>query len=158
MILGLMEPQPNTDEQYLAAMAPSVEVLIALADAIRALRESGLPHVGTQGLAEIIDDSRLRGDQLGHLGASTHSLSGLSLMAASDHARAFALLHSHAPAPAFAHIALTRAALEALVWARWLGEPGPKVTRGASAAWPCGQAVQRLRGGQVGRVKAGRAG
>ena len=109
-------------------MAPSVEMLIALADAIRELAPSGVPHVDTQGFAEIIDDSKLTGDQLGHLGASTHSLAGLSLLAASDHARAFARLHSHAPAPAFAHIALTRAALEALVWARWLGEPGPKVT------------------------------
>jgi len=116
----------DSDERYLAAMKPSVRILTELADAIRQL-SSAMPNVETQGFAEILSDDGLAAGQKGHTSATTHSLSGLALMAASDHVRAFARLHSAAPAPVFAHVTLTRAALEALVWARWLGEPGPTV-------------------------------
>lgn len=124
--MDISEMPEDSDERYLAAMEPSVRILTELADSIRQL-SAAMPNVGTQGFAEILDDDGLTSGREGHTSATTHSLSGLALMAASDHVRAFARLHSAAPAPVFADVTLTRAALEALVWARWLGEPGPNV-------------------------------
>ena len=116
----------HSDERYLAAMEPSVRILTELADAIRQL-SAAMPNVETQGFAEYLSDDKLSDAQRGHTCATTHSLAGLALVAASDNVRAFARLHSAAPAPVFAHVTLTRAALESMVWARWLGEPGPAV-------------------------------
>ena len=124
--MDISDMPEESDERYLAAMEPSVRILTELADSIRQL-STAMPNVGTQGFAEILSDDALTSGQQGHTSATTQSLSGLALMAASDHVRAFARLHSAAPAPVFAHVTLTRAALEALVWARWLGEPGPGV-------------------------------
>lgn len=111
-----------------AAVAPTVEVIRRLTDAIGAVQIDHRHQPGASSVAtgEIAAEARRFGRRTVWDGpiSDTHSFGGTTLFAASDYARSFAELLAADRAPVYGHLALARSALETSVVAAWLNDPG----------------------------------
>jgi hypothetical protein len=118
---------PRRFEEFSRAMAPTVQAMQALTDAVLAVepRHHYEPSKGSQADEErgfekvVVGRSRWDGPI-----TDTHSMGGVTLLAAVDYARSFAELFTTPRTPVFGHSALARAALEASMVSGWLNQPG----------------------------------
>ena len=118
------------DDEFRKALRPMVEATRSLTDAITTMRsERTQPDAGSLAMREIQDDASYGARSgLDHPFTVIHSLGGLTLLAATDHVRAYGDAFGEnangAKISTHAHLVVARAALEASVVSAWLNEPG----------------------------------
>lgn len=104
-------------------VAPTVDVLLRLADAAQRLGGVGLPSAESRAMVEIAAEAALLNDHLAEPIHAAHSVSGILAFAATDHLRNYARLFESQPVPVYSHLVLARACLDACRVAFWLSEP-----------------------------------
>ena len=113
------------------AMAPTVSILHELESAVaESSREHHYqPTADSRAMRELAAEAETYGQMSDWDGPirDTHSLGGITLLAAADYCRSFAVLFEGDRAPTFGHLVIARAALEASVIAGWLNEPAVEV-------------------------------
>lgn len=118
---------PDHERDARRATGPIVEVISDLVNAATQTAEhSGhLPVGGSPASHELEVERRRFAGKSAWVAPlrDTHWLGALTLLAAGDHLRAFAALLAQEEAPTYAHLVLTRAAMEACVIAAWLNDP-----------------------------------
>jgi hypothetical protein len=108
-------------------MTPVVGVLREATDAILAMSERHryLPSATSRAMAELAQEQQSFGRWSTWDGplTDTHTFGGITLLAACDYVKAFAALFDAEHPPAYGHMVLARAAMEAFVVSEWLNEP-----------------------------------
>jgi hypothetical protein len=121
------ESREVSADEFRHAMAPTVEALTALAGAVEDTgpRHGGLPAPESDAMKELAseDDYRARSGWENPI-TDTHSFGSMTLWAAADYVRSFAVTLSGERPPIYGHLALARDALEASVVSFWLNERG----------------------------------
>ena len=148
--MSVSEPIPQED--FRAAVEPTVRVLTQLADiAQNAPIEFGhLPAAGSIAMADIEAESQQFDGMSDWKEAltDTHSLGNISLFAASDFVRSYAALFDRERPPVFGHLVLSRPAMEACVTSMWLNDPSiepiERIQRGLSERLYSALELQRM--------------
>jgi hypothetical protein len=113
---------------FTAAMAPTVEVIRSVTDAIKGAseRHSNLPGVNSvamQDLAAQENGKIVKPKDWDVPIGDAQTLGSVDLLAATDAARCYGELFSGTRAPLYGHLTLARACLEACVVSAWLSDP-----------------------------------
>jgi hypothetical protein len=116
-----------TADAFRTWIAPLVAAIRDFALAVDAVSErfGGLPTAESRAMSERAEEaSYSKRSSWEQPVTDTHLLGAATLRAASDYLRAFAELFRSDHPPLYAHLTVTRAALEAGVVSAWLNEPG----------------------------------
>jgi|GEM_PF-6690101 len=114
-------------ERFREVMAPTVDVVRELTSALFGVadRHGDQPWVPSVAVAEIAEEVTRLGKLTNWDGPirDSHSLGGISLLAACDYVRCFGDAFDASRTPVFGHLVLARSALQACVISAWLNDP-----------------------------------
>lgn len=116
-----------TSEQFQEAVAPAVEALRFLTDAVSEVssRHGGQAWPPSKAIDEIAAEAKTLAKRSTWDGPirDTHSFGGVTLIAANDYARTFGEAFADSPTPVYGHLVVARSALESSVVSAWLNDP-----------------------------------
>jgi hypothetical protein len=119
-------------DTFRQALAPTIGAVRDLADAVseRAGRCGHHPSASSRAMEEIAVGTTFaaRSGGWNEPIRDTHTFGGMTLMAAADFARSFAVLIDADSTPVYAHLVVARSVLDASVVAAWLNDPEADVT------------------------------
>jgi hypothetical protein len=121
------EMKATSSEEFRQALSPTIGALHGLADAVseRAERHGHQPSASSQAMEEIASEATFASRSGGWKEPirDTHTFGDMSLTAAADFARSFAVLIDAKYTPVYGHLVVARSVLEACVVAAWLNDP-----------------------------------
>jgi hypothetical protein len=119
-------------EAFRRALAPTIGAVRDLADAVsgRAERHGHQPSANSRAMDEIAAEVTFaaRSDGWKEPIRDTHTFGAMTLTAAADFARSFAVLIDVDSTPVYGHLVLVRSVLDACVVAAWLNDPKADAT------------------------------
>ncbi len=119
-------------EAFRQALSPTIGAVHDLADAVseRAERHGHHPSAGARAMEEIASEATFAARSGGWKEPirDTHTFGGMTLTAAADFARSFAVLIDADSTPVYGHLVVARSVLDACVVAAWLNDPKADVT------------------------------
>ncbi len=119
-----MAATPETFREWIAPHVSGVRDFTTAIDA-SSERHGDLPSVPSEAISERAAEASWRGRSAWQQPVTdTHMFGGATLRAASDYVRGVAELFGSMHPPLYAHLTLTRAALESAVVSAWLSKPG----------------------------------
>ena len=123
----MLRMQAAGSEEFRQALAPTIGAVHDLADAVgeRAERHGYQPSASSRGMEEIAVEATFakRSDGWQEPIKDTHGLGGMTLTAAADFARSFAVLLDADSTPVYGHLVVARSVFDASVVAAWLNDP-----------------------------------
>lgn len=124
--------QATGSEVFRQALAPTIDAVRDLADAVseRAKRHGHQPSASSRAMDEVAVEATFAARSGGWQEPirDTHAFGGMTLMAAADFARSFAVLIDADSTPVYGHLVVARSVFDACVVAAWLNEPKADVT------------------------------
>lgn len=115
---------PDAFREWIAPHVTAVREFTAALDAV-AERHACLPSAASGAMTERAEEQNYRTrSEWQQPVADTHAFGGATLRAAVDYVRAISELFDSDYPPLYAHLTLSRAALESAVVSAWLSEPG----------------------------------
>jgi hypothetical protein len=119
-------------EVFRQALSPTIGAVRDLADAVseRAERHGHQPSASSRAMEEIASEATFAARSGGWTEPirDTHTFGGMTLTAATDFARSFAVLIDADSTPVYGHLVVARSVFDACVVAAWLNEPKADVT------------------------------
>lgn len=124
--------QATGSEAFRQALAPTIGAVRGLADAVseRAGQCGHHPSASSRAMEEIAAEATFaaRSGGWNEPIRDTHTFGGMTLTAAADFARSFAVLIDADSTPVYGHLVVARSVLDACVVAAWLNDPKADVT------------------------------
>jgi hypothetical protein len=124
--------QAEGSEAFRQALAPTISALRDLADAVseRAALHGHQPSASSRAMEEIAVEATFAARSGGwdQPIRDTHTFGEMTLVAAADYARSFAVLIDADSTPVYGHLVVARSMLDACVVASWLNEPQADAT------------------------------
>lgn len=124
--------QAAGSDAFRQALAPTIGVVHDLADAVgeRAERHGHQPSASSRAMEEIAVEAQFaaRSDGWQEPIRDTHTFGGMTLTAAADFARSFAVLLDADSTPVYGHLVVARSVFDACVVAAWLNDPKADAT------------------------------
>ncbi|HEY1687786.1 MAG TPA: hypothetical protein VGF95_02875 [Solirubrobacteraceae bacterium] len=124
--------QAAGSEAFRQALAPTIGAVHDLADAVaaRAARNGHQPSASSRAMEEIAVEATLatRSEGWQEPIRDTHTFGGMTLTAAADFARSFAVLLDADSTPVYGHLVVARSVFDASVVAAWLNDPKADAT------------------------------
>lgn len=119
-------------EEFRHALAPTIGAVRDLADAVGecAARHGHQPSASSRAMEEIAVEAQFaaRSDGWREPIKDTHTFGGMTLAAAADFARSFAVLLDADSTPVYGHLVVARSVFDACVVAAWLNDPKADAT------------------------------
>jgi hypothetical protein len=126
------EMKATGSEAFRQALSPTIGAVHDLADAVgeRAERHGHQPSASSRAMEEIASEATFAARSGGWKEPirDTHSFGGMTLTAAVDFARSFAVLIDADSTPVYGHLVVARSVFDASVVAEWLNDPKADVT------------------------------
>lgn len=124
--------QAAGSDAFRQALAPTIGAVHDLADAVgeRAERHGHQPSASSRAMEEIAVEAQFaaRSDGWQEPIRDTHTFGGMTLTAAADFARSFAILLDADSTPVYGHLVVARSVFDACVVAAWLNDPKADAT------------------------------
>lgn len=124
--------QATGSDAFRQALAPTIGEVRDLADAVseRARQCGHHPSASSRAMEEIAAEATFasRSGGWNEPIRDTHTFGGMTLMAAADFARSFAVLIDADSTPVYGHLVVARSVFDACVVAEWLNDPKADVT------------------------------
>lgn len=119
-------------EMFRQTLAPTIAAVRDLADAVseRAGQHGHQPSASSRAMEEIASEATFAARSGGWKEPirDTHTFGGMTLTAAADFARSFAVLIDADSTPVYGHLVVARSVFDACVVAAWLNDPKADVT------------------------------
>ncbi|MFZ1155901.1 MAG: hypothetical protein WAN93_13470 [Solirubrobacteraceae bacterium] len=119
--------QATGSEEFRQALAPTISAVRDLADAVNecAGRHGHKLSASSRAMEEIAVEATFaaRSEGWQEPVRDTHTFGGMTLVAAADFARSFAVLLDADSTPVYGHMVVARSVLDACVVAAWLNDP-----------------------------------
>jgi hypothetical protein len=128
----MLRMQAAGSEEFRQALAPTIGAVHDLVDAVgeRAGRHGHQPSVSSRAMEEIAVEAQFAARSEGWREPirDTHTFGGMTLTAAADFARSFAVLLDADSTPVYGHLVVARSVFDASVVAAWLNNPKADAT------------------------------